>query len=78
MRFVFSVPCTISRDPTPSEKEKSEKVLRLERMVAGGYPVEKKASGPAAGDEDDDRREAAQGEGSRGDGDEMADEPITK
>ena len=28
------------RDPLPSAKERSENILRLERMVAGGYPAQ--------------------------------------
>lgn len=34
------IPESWHRDPLPSAKERRENILRLERMVAGGYPVE--------------------------------------
>ncbi|CAN0241752.1 unnamed protein product, partial [Ectocarpus sp. 12 AP-2014] len=38
------------RDPRPSTKEQEEKVLRLERMVSGGYPEEDDACDSSPGD----------------------------
>lgn len=38
--MVALIHATPPRDPAPSDKEKWERTLRLERMVIGGYPTE--------------------------------------
>lgn len=51
------------RDPAPSDKEKLEQILRLERMIVGGYRTEKCCSGSADGKSKDGRDNYGGGDG---------------
>lgn len=59
------------RDPLLSAKDQREKILRLERMVAGGYPEES-----GAGDSPDGGSQSKAKESSEGADDNGGEEPT--
>lgn len=65
LKIFCRIGCT-HRDPRPTDEERKEKILRLERMLVGGYPDEDGTCDPSDGGSpskpEDDEEIAAGGE----------------